>query len=102
MLLDNGNLVIRDALDSIIWQSFGHPTDTWLPGGKVGYNKLTNGRDSIIHCDIKPENILSDAEYNPWAADLGVAKIMGRDFSRVLTTIRGTGERLPSTRMDFR
>ncbi|KAB2611897.1 G-type lectin S-receptor-like serine/threonine-protein kinase [Pyrus ussuriensis x Pyrus communis] len=44
VLLDNGNFVITDALNSsaVIWQSFDHPTDTWLPGGKLGYNKLTN------------------------------------------------------------
>ncbi|XP_050102366.1 G-type lectin S-receptor-like serine/threonine-protein kinase At2g19130 isoform X1 [Malus sylvestris] len=44
ILLDSGNFVITDALNSsaVIWQSFDHPTDTWLPGGKLGYNKLTN------------------------------------------------------------
>ncbi|XP_073143772.1 G-type lectin S-receptor-like serine/threonine-protein kinase At2g19130 [Henckelia pumila] len=47
-------------------------------------------RDCIIHCDIKPENILLDAEFCPKVADFGLAKLMGRDFSRVLTTMRGT------------
>ncbi|CAA7394641.1 unnamed protein product [Spirodela intermedia] len=47
-------------------------------------------RDCIIHCDIKPENILLDGEFVPKVADFGLAKLVRRDFSRVLTTMRGT------------
>ncbi|GAB2298781.1 hypothetical protein Dimus_032859 [Dionaea muscipula] len=41
-LLDSGNLVLRpeNVLDSnrFVWQSFDNPTDTWLPGMKLGWN----------------------------------------------------------------
>ncbi|KAB8095336.1 hypothetical protein EE612_023308, partial [Oryza sativa] len=47
-------------------------------------------RECIIHCDIKPENILLDISYFPKLADFGMATFVGRDFSRVLTTFRGT------------
>ncbi|XWS39530.1 hypothetical protein CRYUN_Cryun18bG0063500 [Craigia yunnanensis] len=41
---DDGNLVLRDGTNSstILWQSFDHPTDTWLPGSKLRLDKWTN------------------------------------------------------------
>lgn len=42
-LLDGGNLVLRDGSNSsrVFWQSIDNPTDHWLPGGKLGLNKVT-------------------------------------------------------------
>lgn len=41
-LLDTGNFVLMDATDtslgSFAWQSFDYPTDTMLPGMKLGYD----------------------------------------------------------------
>ncbi|KAK4485087.1 hypothetical protein RD792_007695 [Penstemon davidsonii] len=45
-LLDSGNLVVKDANDDnsdyFIWESFNYPTDTLLPGMKLGWNFVTN------------------------------------------------------------
>ncbi|KAL8506095.1 hypothetical protein ACS0TY_017086 [Phlomoides rotata] len=69
-LLDSGNLVVKDANDDIqenfVWQSFNHPTDTSLPGMKLGVNFQTGAEvyitspknrgdpasgDFTFHCD---------------------------------------------------
>ncbi|CAN6569533.1 unnamed protein product [Malus baccata var. baccata] len=47
-------------------------------------------RDRIIHCDIKPENILLDENFCPKVSDFGLAKMMGREHSQVVTMVRGT------------
>ncbi|GAB4841294.1 hypothetical protein Ancab_039691 [Ancistrocladus abbreviatus] len=44
-LLDSGNLVVKEDndenTDNIAWQSFDYPTDTQLPGMKVGWDLVT-------------------------------------------------------------
>ncbi|PUZ50676.1 hypothetical protein GQ55_6G077400 [Panicum hallii var. hallii] len=84
------------SLDAQLFQSNG----TVLPwtiryqialGVARGLAYLHSGcRDCIIHCDIKPENILLDESFTPKVADFGMAKFLGREFSHVVTTMRGT------------
>ncbi|AES97484.2 S-locus lectin kinase family protein [Medicago truncatula] len=45
-LLDNGNLVLKDVInsdngESFLWQGFDYPCDTLLPGMKIGIDKRT-------------------------------------------------------------
>ncbi|KAK3043730.1 hypothetical protein RJ639_001926 [Escallonia herrerae] len=44
----------------------------------------------IVHCDIKPENVLLDDNYLAKVSDFGLAKLMTREQSQVVTTLRGT------------
>ncbi|XP_048435085.1 G-type lectin S-receptor-like serine/threonine-protein kinase At2g19130 [Pyrus x bretschneideri] len=46
LLMDSGNLVLRargssNTCEQLLWRSFDHPAHTWLPGSKIGFNKIT-------------------------------------------------------------
>ncbi|KAM7469727.1 hypothetical protein LguiA_007910 [Lonicera macranthoides] len=45
---------------------------------------------SIIHFDIKPQNLLLDGDFNVKISDFGLAKLIDRDQSQVLTALKGT------------
>jgi len=82
---------------ALFWGAAAPPTLSWSArfqialGAARGLLYLHEGcRDCIIHCYMKPENILLDEDLVPKVADFGMAKLVGRDFSRVLTTVRGT------------
>jgi hypothetical protein len=44
----------------------------------------------IIHCDVKPQNILMDKNRRPKISDFGLAKLLKADQTKTFTDIRGT------------
>ncbi|KAF8030792.1 hypothetical protein BT93_D0088 [Corymbia citriodora subsp. variegata] len=58
-LLDNGNLIVREegdtSSDNYLWQSFDFPTDTLLPGMKLGRD-LTQGLDRFLNSWKSPQD----------------------------------------------
>ncbi|TYI96021.1 hypothetical protein E1A91_D01G039700v1 [Gossypium mustelinum] len=86
------------SLDKIIFSEENRNTLGWkklfdiVIGVARGIDYLHQGCDmQILHFDIKPHNILLDANFNPRISDFGLAKLYAIDESIVsLTAARGT------------
>ncbi|KAL4328931.1 hypothetical protein HN51_035993 [Arachis hypogaea] len=52
-MLDDGNFVIYNAFNGVVWQSFDHPSDTILGGQRlINGNKLISGVSKTDHSSI--------------------------------------------------
>uniref|UniRef100_A0A0D9WIB2 non-specific serine/threonine protein kinase n=1 Tax=Leersia perrieri TaxID=77586 RepID=A0A0D9WIB2_9ORYZ len=45
---DDGNLVVTDAWGRVTWQGFDHPTDTLLPGMRIGVDFTGGGKNMTL------------------------------------------------------
>ncbi|KAB5568621.1 hypothetical protein DKX38_002414 [Salix brachista] len=60
-------------------------------GTARGLAYLHSGCDQkIIHCDVKPENILLHDSFQAKISDFGLSKLVGPEQSSLFTTMRGT------------
>lgn len=88
------------SLDRWIYQRHQNPQDqlswqTWeniILGIAKGLEYLHERcKSKIIHLDVKPQNILLDANFDAKVSDFGLAKLIDRDRSQVMmTSVRGT------------
>ncbi|XP_076952678.1 G-type lectin S-receptor-like serine/threonine-protein kinase SD2-5 [Bidens hawaiensis] len=47
-------------------------------------------RQKIVHLDIKPQNILLDNDFNAKVSDFGLSRLIDKNQSQVMTSIKGT------------
>jgi D-mannose binding lectin/S-locus glycoprotein domain/PAN-like domain len=63
-LLDTGNLVLRDLeTNGVLWQSFDWPTNTFLPGMRVGKNLKTGHEWSLFSWRSSDDPAIGEFSY---------------------------------------
>ncbi|KAL6275273.1 hypothetical protein ACE6H2_018874 [Prunus campanulata] len=76
---------------------FGDPMPNWYQRRQIALG-IARGllylheecSSQIVHCDIKPQNILLDDYFTARISDFGLAKLLRMDQTRTMTAIRGT------------
>ena len=81
-LLDSGNLVLfqENKSESFIWQSFDYPTDTLLPGMKIGFNWKTG-----LECKLTSWN----SENDPGTGDYSFRVVPNSTATPLIVLFKG-------------
>ncbi|GLT49781.1 hypothetical protein SLA2020_233140 [Shorea laevis] len=76
---------------------FGNPRPSWYRRTEIAFGTARGVAylheecsNQIIHCDIKPQNILLDDSFTARISDFGLAKLLKTDQTRTVTEVRGT------------
>lgn len=87
----------RSSLDRSLFAGRGAPPLEWRErveialGAARGLAYLHGGCDhKIIHCDVKPENILLNEQLQAKISDFGMSKLLSPEQSAFFTNMRGT------------
>ena len=101
-LLDSGNLVVRNgSSNASLWQSFDQPSDTLLPGMKLGKNLWTGGGWQLTSWSSADDP--SPGDYRARCKPVGYRRSScGTATSRRTALARGTGSTSTASRRRVR
>nr|GEX05408.1 putative receptor protein kinase ZmPK1 [Tanacetum cinerariifolium] len=87
--MENGSLAKKLGANQLDW----HKRIEIVSGVAKGLAYLHEEcLEWVLHCDVKPHNILLDADYNPKVADFGLSKLFNQAGieNSIFSKIRGT------------
>ncbi len=84
-LMEGGNL-----LDAVAAGKYAHRRDALALVGKLASMVASAHARAVLHCDLKPDNILFDAKGEPHLADFGVAQQLAGPGTSKATALGGT------------
>ncbi|XP_035839733.1 putative receptor protein kinase ZmPK1 [Helianthus annuus] len=87
--MENGSLANNIGRNQLDWQNIFEIASGVAKGLAYLHEECL---EWVLHCDVKPQNILLDASYNPKVADFGLSKLFqqGKTENFVFSRIRGT------------
>ncbi|XP_071704237.1 putative receptor protein kinase ZmPK1 [Rutidosis leptorrhynchoides] len=87
--MENGSLAEKLGTNELDWTQMSQIATGVAKGLAYLHEECL---EWVLHCDVKPHNILLDADYNPKVADFGLSKLFRQDVlnNSVFSRIRGT------------